>query len=147
MEGTVMAEEIVNKEELELHTFSAEIHDAVLEGENLSKCGSLQIAEEGLVYQTRLTKKFLERKSWKKPNPLQVLSNIPGSVVQVFVKPGQTVKKGEKMMIYEAMKMQNIINAPMDGQIRTVSAKVGDHLPKGALLVTFKKPRTAAGKK
>ena len=63
--------------------------------------------EEGHEYKTYLTKKFLERKMWKAPDPLQVLSHIPGSVIEIFVKPGQKVKKGDKLMIYEAMKMMN----------------------------------------
>ncbi|MBR5398609.1 MAG: acetyl-CoA carboxylase biotin carboxyl carrier protein subunit [Bacteroidales bacterium] len=100
----------------------------------------LRVAEEGHEYKTYLTKKFLERKPWKAPDPLQVLSHIPGSVIEVFVKPGQKVKKGEKLMIYEAMKMMNIVSAPMDGIIKEVHAKEGEKLPKGALLVTFKKP-------
>ncbi|MGM9774929.1 MAG: biotin/lipoyl-containing protein [Candidatus Egerieousia sp.] len=141
-----MAEEINKGMEEKLYTFNAEIHDAVLDDDSSSKSGGLQLAEGGRVYQTRLTKKFLERKQWKAPNPLQVLSNIPGSVVEVFVKPGEKVTKGDKLMVYEAMKMKNIINAPMDGEIRSVAAKVGEHLPKGALLVTFKKPRAAVKK-
>ena len=100
----------------------------------------LRIAEEGHEYKTYLTKKFLERKPWKAPDPFQVLSHIPGSVIEIFVKNGQKVKKGDKLMIYEAMKMMNIVSAPMDGTIKEVNAKVGETLPKGALLVTFRKP-------
>ena len=100
----------------------------------------LRIAEEGHEYKTYLTKKFLERKPWKAPDPLQVLSHIPGSVIEIFVKNGQKVKKGDKLMIYEAMKMMNIVSAPMDGIIKEVNVKAGETLPKGALLVTFKKP-------
>ena len=100
----------------------------------------LRVSEEGHEYKTFLTKKFLERKPWKAPDPLQVLSHIPGSVIEIFVKPGQRVKKGDKLMIYEAMKMMNIVSAPMDGTIKEVNAKEGEKLPKGALLVTFKKP-------
>ena len=51
----------------------------------------------------------------------------------------QDVKKGDKLMIYEAIKMMNVVHAPMDGKIKEVNAKVGETLPKGALLVTFKK--------
>jgi len=101
----------------------------------------LRVSEEGHEYKTYLTKKFLERKPWKAPDPYQVLSHIPGSVIEVFVKRGQTVKKDDKLMIYEAMKMMNIVHAPMDGKIKEVNAKVGETLPKGALLVTFEKPK------
>ena len=99
----------------------------------------LRVSEEGHEYKTYLTKKFLERKPWHAPDPYKVLSHIPGSVIEIFVKPGQSVKKGDKLMIYEAMKMMNVVHAPMDGKIKEVNAKVGETLPKGALLVTFKK--------
>lgn len=100
----------------------------------------LRVAEEGHEYKTYLTKKFLERKPWKAPDPYQVLSYIPGSVIEIFVKAGQKVKKGDKLMVYQAMKMNNIVSAPMDGVIKEVNVREGESLPKGALLVTFKKP-------
>ena len=143
---SVMSENIKNQDieaqaqqEEELHTLG-EISDAVeVSTPDVSK-KKLRIAEEGREYKTFLTKKFLERKMWKAPDPLQVLSHIPGSVIEIFVKPGQKVKKGDKLMIYEAMKMMNVVSAPMDGVIKEVNAKEGENLPKGALLVTFKKP-------
>ena len=47
------------------------------------------------------------------------------------------ITKGEKLMIYEAMKMKNIINAPFEGIIKRVAVKVGENLPKGALLIVM----------
>ena len=115
------------------------IQDAVAEEINTKKSRSIHLQEEGRVYKTLFTKKFLERVPYKAPNPLHVLSHIPGSVVEICVKPDQKVKKGDKLMIYEAMKMKNIVVAPFDGEIKEICAKVGDHLPKGAKLVIFKK--------
>ena len=51
------------------------------------------------------------------------------------VKPGDKVKKGSKLMIYEAMKMKNVIVSPFDAVVESVEVKAGDKLPKGALLV------------
>ena len=132
-------EEQLAQEAQELHTIG-EISDAV----EVSMAGgasekNFRLLEEGREYKTYLTKKFLERKPWKAPDPCQVLSHIPGSVLEIFVKVGQKVKKGEKLMIYEAMKMRNIVTSPMDGVIKEVNVKVGENLPKGALLLTFKK--------
>ena len=124
----------------ELHTLG-EISDAVVVSLPVPSKKKFRIYEEGREYKTYLTKKFMERKPWTAPDPLKVLSHIPGSVMEIFVKPGQTVKKGEKLMIYEAMKMMNVIEAPMDGRIKEVNVKVGESLPKGALLVTFLKPQ------
>lgn len=128
------------EEKEKLHELPVAIQDAVAE-ELLSKnAKGISVFEEGRVYKTLYTKKFAERVPYKAPNPLQVLSHIPGSVVEVCAKAGQKVKKGDKLMIYEAMKMKNIVVAPFDGVIKEINAKVGEHLPKGALLVTYKKP-------
>jgi biotin carboxyl carrier protein len=80
----------------------------------------------------------MERKKWEAPNPFQVMSIIPGSVTEVLVKPGDKVKKGSKLMIYEAMKMKNVIVSPFDAVVESVEVKAGDKLPKGALLVILK---------
>ena len=122
----------------ELQTLG-EISDAVEVSIPETTKKKLRVSEEGHEYKTYLTKKFLERKPWHAPDPYKVLSHIPGSVIEIFVKPGQSVKKGDKLMIYEAMKMMNVVHAAMDGKIKEVNAKVGETLPKGALLVTFKK--------
>jgi len=64
-----------------------------------------------------------------------VKSIIPGSVTEIKVKAGDNVKKGGKLMIYEAMKMKNIISAPFDAVVESVEVNVGDKLPKGAVLI------------
>lgn len=127
-------------EKEKLHEIPVAIQDAVAEELQGKQTKNMHFYEGGVVYKTLYTKKFAERVPYKAPNPLLVLSHIPGSVVDVCVKPGQVVKKGAKLMIYEAMKMKNIVVAPFDGKIKEINAKVGDHLPKGATLVTFYKP-------
>ena len=122
----------------EMH-FISEISDAVeFLAPQVGK-SKMRLSEGGMEYKTFFTKKFEERKTWKAPDPCKVLSHIPGSVIEIFVKPGQKVKKGDKLMIYEAMKMMNVVTSPMEGIIKEVNAKEGESLPKGALLVTFKK--------
>ena len=122
----------------EMHVIS-EISDAVeFLAPQVGK-SKMRLSEGGMEYKTFFTKKFEERKTWKAPDPYKVLSHIPGSVIEIFVKPGQKVKKGDKLMVYEAMKMMNVVTSPLDGPIKEVNAKEGESLPKGALLVTFKK--------
>ncbi len=99
----------------------------------------LQVTMEGRKYKTRFTKKFVERRKWKAPNPNEILSIIPGSVTTVLVKKGDKVKRGGKLMVYEAMKMKNIISAPFDAEVEMVNVEAGDKLPKGALLILLKK--------
>jgi biotin carboxyl carrier protein len=51
---------------------------------------------------------------------------LPGNIMQVFVKNGDTVKLGDKLVMYEAMKMENIIVAEKDGVIQNLSVQPGD---------------------
>ena len=123
----------------EIKTISADLGDAVLMSNDPNLfTDKIQIHECGRVYKTRYTRKFMERKKWKAPNPSQVRSIIPGSVTEVLVKPGDKVKKGSKLMIYEAMKMKNVIVSPFDAVVESVEVKAGDKLPKGALLAILK---------
>ena len=123
----------------EIKSISADLGDAVLMSNDPNLfTDKIQIHECGRVYKTRYTRKFMERKKWEAPNPFQVRSIIPGSVTEVLVKPGDKVKKGSKLMIYEAMKMKNVIVSPFDAVVESVEVKAGDKLPKGALLVILK---------
>ena len=123
----------------EIKSISADLGDAVLMSNDPNLfTDKIQIHECGRVYTTRYTRKFVERKKWEAPNPSQVRSIIPGSVTEVLVKPGDKVKKGSKLMIYEAMKMKNVIVSPFDAVVESVEFKAGDKLPKGALLAILK---------
>lgn len=123
----------------EIKSISADLGDAVLMSNDPNLfTDKIQIHECGRVYKTRYTRKFVERKKWEAPNPSQVRSIIPGSVTEVLVKPGDKVKKGSRLMIYEAMKMKNVIVSPFDAVVESVEVKAGDKLPKGALLVILK---------
>ena len=123
-------------EDKNIQHISADLGDAVLMSNDPNLCtDKIQVQECGRRYKTLYTKKFLERKPWQAPNPNEVRSIIPGSVTEIFVKVGKKVKKGEKLITYEAMKMKNIIAAPFDAIIESVEANVGDKLPKGVVLV------------
>ncbi|MBN3036345.1 MAG: biotin/lipoyl-binding protein [Bacteroidales bacterium] len=66
---------------------------------------------------------------------LQMKSPLPGTVMQVLVKSGDNVKKGQKLLVYEAMKMENSILAERDGQITAVRVQPGDNVLEGDVLV------------
>jgi len=63
---------------------------------------------------------------------------MPGKVVAVMVEGGQSVKKGEPLVIMEAMKMEHTIAAPSDGLVEEVLYAVGDQVADGAPLLAFK---------
>jgi biotin carboxyl carrier protein len=89
----------------------------------------------GVTYKTQLTEKFVNRSIWKKPNEKMIKAYIPGNILEIFVKEGQKVKKGEKLLILEAMKMRNVIATPVSGKIKAIHAKKGIMVPKNELLV------------
>jgi biotin carboxyl carrier protein len=96
-----------------------------------------ELVIQGSTYYTTFTRKYLRRQNWVKPDKKKVISFIPGTIRQVLVKPGENVKTDDKLLIIEAMKMMNTIQAPMTGKIKTVFVKEGDCLPKGTILVEF----------
>jgi 3-methylcrotonyl-CoA carboxylase alpha subunit len=63
---------------------------------------------------------------------------MPGKVVAVIARDGQTVKKGEPLVIMEAMKMEHTIAAPSDGLVEEILYQVGDQVADGAPLLAFK---------
>ena len=63
---------------------------------------------------------------------------MPGKVVAVLVEPGKNVRKGEPLVIMEAMKMEHTISAPGDGLVEEVLYGVGDQVADGAPLLAFK---------
>lgn len=68
---------------------------------------------------------------------VKINSPMPGNILSVKVSAGQAVKKGDVLMILEAMKMENEICAPQDGTIASVQAAAGDSVESGDVLVTM----------
>jgi biotin carboxyl carrier protein len=91
----------------------------------------------GELYHTRLTGKFEHKPKWKKPDKKHLVSFIPGTICQVFVQPGDLVDTSSKLMILEAMKMQNVIYSPIAGRIKSVLVKEGEKVRKGDLMAEF----------
>jgi propionyl-CoA carboxylase alpha chain len=67
----------------------------------------------------------------------QVLCPMPGLVVSIAVKEGQEVKAGETVAVVEAMKMENVLRAEIDGTVKKVNAKPGDSLAVDAVILEF----------
>ena len=67
----------------------------------------------------------------------EVTAPMPGLVLRLEVKSGQTVKKNQVVMVMEAMKMENEIFAPCDGTITSVNVTQGQQLNAGDLLLTI----------
>ena len=100
---------------------------------------------EGTIYQTKYTRKFENRPVWQKPDPNKIYSFIPGTVIDIYVKPKQKAKEGETILLLEAMKMQNQVRMPFDGEIVKLHVKKDETIPKKHLMVEIK-PLTVKGK-
>ena len=66
-----------------------------------------------------------------------VRAPLPGTINDIKVTVGQAVKKGETLVILEAMKMENNIDSDRDGKVQEVKVQKGDTVMEGAILVTI----------
>lgn len=62
---------------------------------------------------------------------------LPGTIMQIFVKEGDSVKKGDKLLMYEAMKMENNLLAECDGTIASINCRQGDNVLQGDTLIVI----------
>ncbi|UJP66818.1 acetyl-CoA carboxylase biotin carboxyl carrier protein subunit [Mongoliitalea daihaiensis] len=62
---------------------------------------------------------------------------MPGLIFDLKVAEGDTVKKGDPVLILEAMKMENILKSPGDGVIKKIKIKKGDSVEKNQILIQF----------
>jgi biotin carboxyl carrier protein len=97
------------------------------------KLGFLNI--DTSLYQTRISNKFQNRKPYQPADPRIILSFITGTVLDILVKPGQNVSRGDDLMILDAMKMQNKLKCNMDGKVKSIAVKKGDKVSKGTVLL------------
>ncbi len=68
-------------------------------------------------------------------DPGQIGASMPGKVLKVFVKPGDKAKKGEQIIVTEAMKMETTMQAPFSGIVKGVHVKAGNSIETGDLLI------------
>lgn len=73
---------------------------------------------------------------------IEVKAPMPGMVVSVKVKVGDSVKKNQSLLALHAMKLENDIRSPRDGIVEAISVKPGDVLEKGVPMMKLGAPRT-----
>ena len=66
-----------------------------------------------------------------------VKAMLPGVVTKVIVKEGERVKKGDTLMILEAMKMENEVKSPKDGVVKQITVKEGERVEVGDVLAVI----------
>jgi biotin carboxyl carrier protein len=67
----------------------------------------------------------------------EIKAPMPGLVLKLLVKEGDTVKKNDPVLILEAMKMENVIKSPGDATVSKIHAQEKTAVEKGQLLVSF----------
>ncbi|MBS0011264.1 MAG: acetyl-CoA carboxylase biotin carboxyl carrier protein subunit [Bacteroidales bacterium] len=88
-------------------------------------------------YSTRLSNKFKSRKAYSPLDRSKLHSFIPGTIVDILVKEGDNIKKGDEVLVLEAMKMKNRLKSPLTGKVKKIDVEVNDKVPKGKLLIEF----------
>ena len=71
-----------------------------------------------------------------------LVSPLPGSIARVLVEEGQSVSKGQALMIVEAMKMEHTISAPNSGRIARIFFSAGEQVAEGAQLLAMEEVQT-----
>jgi pyruvate carboxylase subunit B len=75
------------------------------------------------------------RQLYIKVEPGEIYAFIPGTIMEIFVKKGQKVKKGEPLFSLHAMKMDNVLCSTIDGTIKAINIKKGQIVTKNDVLV------------
>jgi 3-methylcrotonyl-CoA carboxylase alpha subunit len=71
------------------------------------------------------------------PDDAAVRAPLPGKIIDLRVKAGDKVSKGQTLLVLEAMKMEHTLAAPADGTVKSVRYAVGEQVAEGAELVEF----------
>lgn len=90
---------------------------------------------DGTDYMSRTTHNFRARKPWKPVDKTKVLTLIPGLILKVLVKPGQRVRRGEGVVVLEAMKMANEVQSPWAGTVKAILVEEGQVVMKHAVML------------
>ena len=103
---------------------------------NMSKEEDIKKLEiDSTLYETRLTSKYLNRKSIPKNDPQKITAFIPGIIRTIMVQEGKRIKPGDNLLILEAMKMENILLSTIEGKVKKIYIKEGETVIKNHLLI------------
>lgn len=94
-----------------------------------------QLELDDAVYDTLYTRKFAQRKPYQPVDPRQVRARIPAMVVSVSVQPGRRVRRGDPLLVVEAMKMRNEIIAHHEGVVARVLVAPGQMVANNEVLL------------
>lgn len=71
----------------------------------------------------------------EKGAPIAIISPLPGNIIEILVKPGDVIRKGQTLLVMEAMKMENKIQSDNEGVVESVRVQVGSSVLQGDVLI------------
>ncbi|MEI9988449.1 MAG: biotin carboxylase N-terminal domain-containing protein [Rhizomicrobium sp.] len=101
--------------------------------------GALAAMENGLTYIVALYDPFEAADASGAPTD-RVVTPMPGKIVQLFVREGDQVAKGQPLAILEAMKMEHTLSAPAAATVEAIAVALGDQVGEGTIVVRFAAP-------
>lgn len=108
------------------------------ETSNTKKIRCKSIIIDGTKYRTLLNKKFESRKVWQSNKSKEIKAFIPGIIKDINVAEGQEIKKGDTLLILEAMKMYNQLISHENGIIKVIKVKKDQCVIKDQVLIELK---------
>ena len=113
-----------------------DLSDRIVSVRVLSADDGLHVLHDGRTYSVALPDRAAEDADAGDATT-RVTAPLPGRVVKVAVRSGDTVRRGATMVVLEAMKMELGVEAPRGGRIEEVAVSEGDRVAEGAVLVTY----------
>ena len=102
---------------------------------------TMTIEVNGNKYEVKIEDEYdqLVKKMGLSVGGAQVMKNVkapmPGLILDILAEPGQSVEKGDQLLILEAMKMENVLKAEGEGVIKSIEVQKGNAVEKGQILI------------
>ncbi len=133
--------------QIDERVFSFSVNNRICHIElDINLYGDSKIVYEGMEFDIKITdetKQLLEKYIKQSSSAVakgidQVKAPMPGMVVKIMVEEGDEVKKGDKVAIVEAMKMENALQAPGAGVVHSIKSREGEPVEKEAVILEIK---------
>ena len=95
----------------------------------------IELMLESGSYVTNSTTKYSKRKSYEKKDNNKIISNIPGTIVKLFAKEGDSLSEESPILVLEAMKMENIIRMPRTAVIKKILVLEKERISKDTTMI------------
>ncbi len=115
-------------------------HTAILEKKDI-KNKTLTLRVDGQMYEVSISEPIdqllnsmgMDLKAMQQAEPVK--APMPGMILKILVTPGQQIRKGDGLLILEAMKMENVLKASADATVKSVKVDERTAVEKGAILI------------